>query len=534
MSELQDIKKILENALTAKNLKQMESDRQEIIKLTGKDLIANLSAEDRKTFMTAIGKDMVVALTPVISQLAEQSKISKNEIIEGIKEAIEELRIEVPPADITIPDIIIPDIRVPEAKVTVNVPPFKIPPLEWPNGNMPIEGWVRLQGIDLSHPLPVQLRDKDGKPVNLFENLTTLVSQGGSGGKHDFFTIKGFNQSAYSEIMNAYGRLRVSMETGGAGLTDTELRASSVPVAQVSGAIWSTAVIDIFGSTAASNVFNADNRIKVSVETGGSGLTDAELRASAVPVAQASGANWSVYATGFGASVAATLLNGDGNSLDPRDRNWSITETVPISTAQSFEVKQVSGFNDSVYVTGFGASVGASLLNGEGNSLDPRDRNWTITEIVAVSGSLDTVKSIGIARQTNPTAVSDGDNQRFSTDDLGRQLVRPVQARDLISTAYATLTNGTETTLKAAVAGAYLDLIYVMGANNSDVAVTVDIRAVTGGNIIMTLQVPANGTAGVACPVPLPQDETGNNWTADMGDITGTSVYLSALFSKEI
>ena len=84
------------------------------------------------------------------------------------------------------------------------------------------------------------------------------------------------------------------------------------------------------------------------------------------------------------------------------------------------------------------------------------------------------------------------------------------------------------------MAGSYLDLIYVMGANNSDAAVTVDIRAVTAGNVMMTLQIPANGTAGIACPVPLPQDETGNNWTADMADITGTSVYLTALFSREI
>ena len=291
---------------------------------------------------------------------------------------------------------------------------------------MNIKGWINLMGYDkgfLSNPFPVQIRDKDGKPVDFGGSITQIL---GGGGKHDYFTIRGFTQSAYSELTNADGRLRVSVETGGSGLTDNELRATAVPVSQVSGA------------------------------------------------------NWSVYATGFGASVGATILNGEGASLDPRDRNWTITETV------------------------------------------------------AVSGALDTVKASGIARTTNPTAVSDGDNQRFSVDDLGRQLVRPVQVRDLTLTAYATLTTGTETTLKAAVAGSYLDLIYVMGANNSDAAVTVDIRAVTAGNVMMTLQIPANGTAGIACPVPLPQDETGNNWTADMADITGTSVYLTALFSREI
>jgi len=52
----------------------------------------------------------------------------------------------------------------------------------------------------------------------------------------------------------------------------------------------------------------------------------------------------------------------------------------------------------------------------------------------------------------------------------------------------------------------------------------------------MSIQVPANGTAGVSIPVPYPQSasDTGNNWTADIPDITGTTVYLSALFSREV
>lgn len=396
-----------------------------------------------------LGPAVIDVLKPILEEIAQNSKLSKEELIDALSQIkINIPKIEVPKAQI---DVNIPEIKVPEPKVIVNVPKieipkipeikipvikvpkpevnisplFKIPEIKMPE-EMNIKGWINLMGYDkgfLSNPFPVQIRDKDGKPVDFGGSITQIL---GGGGKHDYFTIRGFTQSAYSELTNADGRLRVSVETGGSGLTDNELRATAVPVSQVSGA------------------------------------------------------NWSVYATGFGASVGATILNGEGASLDPRDRNWTITETV------------------------------------------------------AVSGALDTVKASGIARTTNPTAVSDGDNQRFSVDDLGRQLVRPVQVRDLTLTAYATLTTGTETTLKAAVAGSYLDLIYVMGANNSDAAVTVDIRAVTAGNVMMTLQIPANGTAGIACPVPLPQDETGNNWTADMADITGTSVYLTALFSREI
>ena len=417
--------------------------------------------KSNQELLRSIGPAVIDILQPVLNRIENA--------VSSIKVKVEpkiEINPEVKIPPIKIPEIFIPEIKVPQAKINVSVPPIKIPEIKMPD-EMDIKGWVNLMGYDkgfLNNPLPVQLRDKDGKPVNLLENLTTIIG-GGGGGKHDYFQIKGFNQSSFAEILNPDGRVKVELLTGG-GLTDAELRASAVPVSQVSGARWST-----------------------------------EATQGTSP--------WVISAT----------------DLDIRDL---------INASDSISAYQVSGANWSVYATGFGASIGATILNGEGASLDPRDRNWSITETVVVSGALDTVKASGIARQTNPVAVSDGDNQRFSVDDLGRQLVRPIQARDLISTAYATLINGTETTLKAAVAGSYLDLIYIMGANNSDAAVTVNIRAVTAGNVVMSIQVPANGTAGIACPIPLPQDETGNNWTADMGDITGTSVYLTALFSREI
>ena len=73
-----------------------------------------------------------------------------------------------------------------------------------------------------------------------------------------------------------------------------------------------------------------------------------------------------------------------------------------------------------------------------------------------------------------------------------------------------------------------------MGANQSDTAVTLDIRMVTAGNVVMSLEIPANSTAGIAPAVPYPQSDTGNNWTIDMTDITGTTVDVTALFSTEV
>lgn len=144
----------------------------------------------------------------------------------------------------------------------------------------------------------------------------------------------------------------------------------------------------------------------------------------------------------------------------------------------------------------------------------------------------------GVARTTNPTAVADADRVNATFDDLGRQLTRPVQVRDLIVTARATVSTGTETTLLSGASGSYHDLIFIHATNSSGAATTIDVRSVTGGNVVLTLDVPATGVGNsnpsVTLPVPYPQDATGNNWTVDMPDITGTTVTVEALFSKEV
>lgn len=142
----------------------------------------------------------------------------------------------------------------------------------------------------------------------------------------------------------------------------------------------------------------------------------------------------------------------------------------------------------------------------------------------------------GIARQANPTAVAGNDVVKTTHDDLGRPVTRPIQVRDLIRTARAEVSNVTETTLLAESAGVLHDLIYILGANESGAAVNIDIRDVVGGNIVLTLEIPASSTAGVALPVPIPQSETGNAWTFknSSADDSTTTVSVTALFSEEV
>mgnify|MGYP001573982944 CR=1 FL=1 len=145
------------------------------------------------------------------------------------------------------------------------------------------------------------------------------------------------------------------------------------------------------------------------------------------------------------------------------------------------------------------------------------------------------VTASGVARQTNQTAASDAADAKITLDDLGRQMVR-TQVRDLTQSAYVQLTTGSETTLLAAGgAGVFHDLLWIVASNNSDAATSVDLRSATAGTVLMTLQVPANSTTGANVNAsPLKQEIVASVWTADLPDITGTTISLSALFSKEV
>lgn len=120
-------------------------------------------------------------------------------------------------------------------------------------------------------------------------------------------------------------------------------------------------------------------------------------------------------------------------------------------------------------------------------------------------------------------------------DVQGRPIVYPYQIRDLMSTAYATLNSNNETTLLAAPAGVFLDLIQLSCANLSTAAVSVDIRDATGGGVIKTISLPGSTTVPVPITAPIPQNLQATTWTvkfnANTGtDLSGTTVDVDALF----
>lgn len=145
------------------------------------------------------------------------------------------------------------------------------------------------------------------------------------------------------------------------------------------------------------------------------------------------------------------------------------------------------------------------------------------------------VKIGGVARTTNPTAVADGDRVSASFDDVGRLLVWPFQVRDLIATASASLSTGTETTLLAGGgAGVFHDLLEVTASNNSGVAQVISVRDATGGGVTRTITAEANKTVSLRFPIPVVQNTAAAAWTVDMDDVTGTTITIDALFIKNV
>lgn len=566
------LKRMLQQAVQQKRQAKSDEDFQKFAGEFSKELAGKISPDEMSG---AVVKNLSEAIQPVLEQLLARDRASA----EDISNAISQIKLEVP--QITMPEMKAPVVNVPAPIVNVPAPIVNIPETKFPEyPDFPTE--FSLRGVDKLKPLPVMMMDSKGKPAQ-------FGTGGATGGRGDFFTIRDIQNSSGGSIIDADGFVKVTgnFSVTAAGASSVSLvnadgtyydsdnplpvtfSSSVQSVSQVSGAAWSVVVNEIFGSTA-TNVVNPDGRLKVELPTGSSGLTDTELRASSVPVAQASGASWSTAVTSvsdvFSTTAASTVVNPD-NRVRVELPATSVTVTSVTNSTQSALIDssgvQYSGSNP-VPVTNIGlpqgngdssvaqrtviagdASASVNILTFNSNT-PATGLNETTAGVLRTVLMTDSIASVFVtgaadsfavyeATTTNPTAKADGADVRPMADDLGRQVFRPIHVRDLIATAYVALTNGTETTLTTAAAGTFRDLVMITATNNSSAATQLDIRATSGGNIVHTMYLPATtGPIGFVPSVPWPQDATGNSWTIDMPDQTGTTVYVSALFSTEV
>jgi len=137
--------------------------------------------EEDMGFLSLLLSDAVEKLGQIVAGIkinppnvnVEPTKVEVPEIkVPEIK--IPEIKVPEANVNVSVPEIKIPKIevpkippiKVPKPEVTVNVPQIKVPKIEMPK-EMNVSGDVGLRGVDLGNPLPVQLRDKDGRPVSL-------------------------------------------------------------------------------------------------------------------------------------------------------------------------------------------------------------------------------------------------------------------------------------------------------------------------------------------------------------------------------
>lgn len=608
MADYNNLKKILQNAVERKNKAKMDDRSKELV--------------------TTIGQDLVSALTPVLSQMAGQSTSNRGELIAEFKsslnEALKEIKVdnkvEVPPIDTSELAMAVADaikgIKI-NPQINVSSPEIRMPNIPAPIVNIPdlmkVMGEVSMPGYDYKNPLPVMMMDSTGKPFQF--------SMGASGGKGDYFTIKGFGQSAFSVPVNSDGEVKVAGTFTASAPASTYVISGNAeglpynydnpfPVTVTSGASATTAVNIVDSSAVA---YSGSNPLPVAVVSGGTATTavqnlnadgtyrdtfpvqgtvlvsdiTASIKTALVdstgvqysgsnplPISDAGG-SITVDGTFWQATqpVSGTVTVQDGGGAITVDGTVGVSGTVTVDLGANNDVTVTSGTvtanlgavdnavldqielnTDFGTVTGGGTETGAlrvTIANNSTGVVSVDDNGGTLTVDGTVTASNCTgsvahdsadsgnpVKIGGKARTANPTAVANNDRVDASFDDLGRQLMRPVQVRDLTSTAYVSKTSGstfgTETTLFAGATNTYHDLIYVLASNDSTAAIGMDIRGTTAGNILMHLEIPANGVVGISTPVPLPAGDVGASWTIDLPDVTGTNVYVSALFSKEV
>ena len=140
----------------------------------------------------------------------------------------------------------------------------------------------------------------------------------------------------------------------------------------------------------------------------------------------------------------------------------------------------------------------------------------------------------GIAKTANPAAVTDGQRVNALFDKVGKQIMTPVAARQLMGSQTTTITASTsETTIVTAVASTFLDLTTLIISNTSATATRCDIRDTTAGSVIFSIYIPAGDIRGISFAVPIPQTTVNTNWTCQ-SSASVTDLRVWALYAKNI
>jgi hypothetical protein len=241
--------------------------------------------------------------------------------------------------------------------------------------------------------------------------------------------------------------------------------------------------------------------------------------------------------------VSLTSTTITGTVAVTQSGSWSLAANQSVNTAQINGVAPLMGNG----VTGTGSQRVTIASDNTAFSVNAvQSGTWTVQQGTppwtvngdTASGATDAnnpLKIGGVARTSNPTAVTNGQRVNAIFDKLGKQVVVGA-VRALMGVQKTSISVSTETTVvTAGAAGVFNDVYAIVVTNKSATAVFVDFRDATAGTVRMTLAAPAGDTRGFTVPVDsaMVQATAANNWTATLSGAAST-IEISMLYTSNL
>jgi hypothetical protein len=361
------------------------------------------------------------------------------------------------------------------------------------------------------------------QPGNTANTTAWLVT--GTGGTFPVTGTVTANQGGTWSINNVSGT--VSLPTGAA-------TSANQPSAATSGSTSSgqTGTVAMGFTTTGAPTYTTAQTNPLSLTTAGA------LRVDGSAVTQpVSGTFWQATQP---VSGTVTVTQGTAANL-----NATVTGTVAATQSGTWTVQPGNTANTTAWlVTGTGGTfpvtgtfwqttqpVSGTVTANQGGA------PWSVNGDTAsgVADANNPVKIGGVARTSNPTAVSNGNRVNASFDKLGK-LIAVGAIRDVKGVQKTSISVTTETTVvTAGGAGVFNDVYAIIVTNTSATGVSVDFKDATAGTTRMTLYAPATDTRGFTVPVDsaMVQAVAANNWTATasaaVSSLQITVLYVSNL-----
>src|SRR6516164_463146 len=386
-----------------------------------------------------------------------------------------------------------------------------------------------------SLPLPSGASTSANQPTNAAQGSTTsgqtghLMMGAVTTGNPTYTTAQ---TSPFS--LDTSGALRVNVIAGGGGGGTSSTFGSAIPATGTAGGFSDGTNMQL------ARVFDGDTGVGtqyslgVLLKTPGSGgavdfgVSGQPIRidptgTTTQPVSGTVGISGTVAATQSGtwtvqpgntANTTAWLVTGAGGTFPVTGTFWQATQ--PVSIAATVNVSAAQSGTWTVQQGTPPWTVGGDTASGSADANNP-------------------VKIGGVARTSNPTAVTNGQRVNGIFDKLGKQVVVGA-LRDVKGVQKTSITTTTETTVvTAGAAGVFNDIYAIVVTNKSATTVYVDFKDATAGTTRMTLAAPANDTRGFTVTVDsaMVQAVAANNWTATVSSAV-TSIEITMLYVSNL